>query len=213
MSVHKEACMESRDIVGLGPFGWLGDYPNNLSQAPERHKYGVYLWAIPYKDQYLVHYAGKAMQQTFEVRLKQEHKWYEDSSNRIYDWVRFAQGECVLLWEGNWNRKDPRYEAKRQQFRAHETLLAPHRTDMLQALCFLLLPISDHAQCGRSVLNRLAERIEATIWATLEAAGGWRNPSKPPALLCARAAEPPVLVTLHLPVPVLGLENPCPLEV
>src|SRR5262245_55822035 len=171
MSVHKEACMESRDIVGLGPFGWLGDYPNSLSQAPERHKYGVYLWAIPYKDQYLVHYAGKAMQQTFEVRLKQEAKWYKDSSNRIYDGARFAQGERVLLWKGHWTKDSARWQAEEEVFRQREPQLAPHRQVMLKALRFLLLPISDQRVEFDSELDRLAKRTERALWRVLEAAG------------------------------------------
>ena len=133
--VRKEVFMESRDIVGLGPFGWLGDYPNSLSQAPERHKYGVYLWAIRYKDQYLVHYAGKAMQRTFEVRLREEDGYYYDSYSRIYNGERFAQGECVPVWEGNWNKKHPCYESKRQEFKDREESLAPDRTEKMSQRC------------------------------------------------------------------------------
>ena len=208
--------MESRDIVGLGPFGWLGDYPNSLSQALERHKYGVYLWAIRYQDQYLVHYAGKAMQRTFEVRLKEEDGYYYDSYSRIYDGARFAQGECVLRWEGNWYRKkDPRYTPKFQEFKAHEARLAPARTDMLQALHFLLLPISDQRVDRGPGLDRLAERIEATIWDKLKDAGGLAQSFRATRIKMfrRRANDPPAQVTLHLPVPVLGLENPCRLEV
>jgi hypothetical protein len=77
---------------------------------------------------------------------------------------------------------------------------------MLRALRLLLLPFDD---------ERLSKRLEAQLHDTLAEAGGRVQSFLATGIRYERRKphEPPQVVTMHFPVPILGLGKMCTLEV
>jgi hypothetical protein len=97
---------ESELVVQVyGPFP-LGNKENSILSSPLGNLKGVYLWAIPFENSYLIYYVGETGV-SFAARNMEHIKCYLNGFYRIYEPDAFAKGEKILLWGGMWksNRK------------------------------------------------------------------------------------------------------------
>lgn len=85
----------------VGPFKWIGEGDHTLFAQEIIKKRGLYIWAIPFADGYLVYYVGMTYA-SFEKRFNQHIESYLTGKYRIYDPAKFKEGKKNLFWPGGY---------------------------------------------------------------------------------------------------------------
>ncbi len=70
-----------------------------LFAQPEAQQSGIYLWTIPFGEQFLTYYVGETGR-SFVARHTEHAQSYLHGLYRVYDPQLFAKGEKVFIWEG-----------------------------------------------------------------------------------------------------------------
>ena len=190
--------MGSLNVDFSGPFSWLG-----ASSAPSvldcelRKSFGVYLWAIPRPDGYLVYYVGETGT-SFARRLTDHYKEHAACFYHLYSPDPFACGRKALAWPGRYDAKDRRSVL---ECIAAYPELAPSVAELTALYRFLLAPLS--------VSTRLRRRIEAAIALSLYAAPGRVGSFQDQGIRYSpkKSEEEPIQCTFNSTVPILGLPD------
>lgn len=142
---------QSLSIQWYGPYNFIQNenlFTNSLSQ-----KNGVYLWTIPFDNNYLVYYVGQTGA-SFAARSLQHIQSYLNGLYRVYDPEKFAKREKVLIWGGMWkpDRKEPKVMS---EFLSNYLQLAPKILDFIKLFRIFVAPIEGD--------ERVRERIESSV--------------------------------------------------
>lgn len=84
-----------------GPFRFLNDKETSVFKHPHSREQGIYVWAVPFGEQYLPYYIGETGD-SFSGRLKSHVKEYLSGGYRVYETDPFRRGEKTLVWKGTW---------------------------------------------------------------------------------------------------------------
>lgn len=144
----------------FGPFDFRQN--ENLFTNPLSHRSGVYLWTIPFENNYLVYYVGQTGA-SFAIRSFQHLQSYLNGLYRVYDPEKFAKGEKVLIWGGMWkpDRKEPKVMS---EFLINYSWLAPKILEFIGLFRLFVAPIDGD--------ERDRERIEHAIAKSLNEQDG-----------------------------------------
>lgn len=140
------------ELAFSGPFAWFpgGDVPC-LSDAPEGHQAGIYLWTAPTPSGELVYYVGETGR-SFARRMQEHLSEQLSGRYRLYEPKSFLRGERNLLWRGLYGSGA---EPSLLGFVERLPTLAPPLAEFVRAMRFHVAPTT----CG----DRLRRRIEAAI--------------------------------------------------
>jgi hypothetical protein len=95
----------SLEVTWHGPFHWCTDF----LQQPIALKSGIYLWTIPYQDNYLIYYIGET-ERPFMSRMSEHLQNYYVGEYQIFRSKKFLKGHKDRVWSGIWY--SPRSERK-----------------------------------------------------------------------------------------------------
>lgn len=117
------------EIQWHGPFGFIGRKEESVLTNSIGNCMGVYLWTIPFQNQYLTYYVGETGR-SFAIRHSQHLESYLTGLYRVYDPEAFLKGKKALIWGGLW--KPERKNAKtRKEFVDRKEELAPKISDFV----------------------------------------------------------------------------------
>lgn len=187
------------EIRWCGPYKWYGTNKDVLFTQPEAKRFGIYLWTVPFKKQYLTYYVGETGK-SFAERFKQHSRDCLDGFYRIFDPHHLAAGEKRLIWGGMWKpeRKDPSIML---EFLNQYSELSPVIYEYLGLFRIFLAPLD--------VERRIRQRIEAAIATRLREQPGLIGEFQDEGIryLPKRTDEEPITVRLTAYEPILGLCN------
>jgi hypothetical protein len=184
------------EIELTGPLRWYGgDRSENVFECPDSQKPGIYIWAIPYNQSYLVYYVGETGR-SFAERFGEHTKEYVSGLYRIYDPGEFAQGRKRLIWEGMWK---PGTQHRTGEFLIRYEELAPQIHRFLGVFRIFLGPFEGEM--------RLRERIEAAIAQSLQRQEGKGDQFQDTEIRYAprREGEVPIMIKLRCSASIFGL--------
>ena len=141
--------MSVNQLTIHGPFDWVGPTQNSVFRCQHSKLAGVYLWTIPFKEQYLTYYVGQTGV-SFIARLTQHTASYLDGTYRIWKKDDFVNGKRILAWHGRWMKGT---ENTIDEFPNSHQELDP--VGFMRAMKLFLVPINAN--------QRIRERIEAAI--------------------------------------------------
>ena len=138
-------------IQWYGPYNFIQN--ENLFTNPLSQRNGVYLWTIPFENNYLVYYVGQTGA-SFAIRSFQHLQSYLNGLYRVYDPEKFAKGEKVLIWGGMWkpDRKEPKFMS---EFLINYPQLAPKILIFIRLFRIFVAPVDGN--------DRVRERIESAV--------------------------------------------------
>jgi hypothetical protein len=142
---------QSLSVKWYGPYSFIQN--ESLFTNPLGQEKGVYLWTIPYGNNYLVYYVGQTGT-SFAIRSFQHLQSYLNGLYRVYDPIKFAKGEKELIWGGMWkpDRKEPKVIS---EFLLNYRHLAPQIFDFIGLFRLFVAPVEGD--------ERIRERIEYAI--------------------------------------------------
>jgi hypothetical protein len=134
-----------------GPFDWIGE--KSVFKAPQSQQAGIYLWAIPFKEQFLTYYVGQTGV-SFKARFTQHTASYLDGTYRQWDRNDFVNGKRTLVWHGRW--------IKGTEFTIGEFLdkfreLNP--VEFMKTMKLFLIPIDTNKRTRESIEASIAKQI------------------------------------------------------
>jgi hypothetical protein len=192
--IKKDATTRMKQINFENPFSWFGapDAPS-IQTAPERHRSGIYLWAVALPEGYLTYYVGMTMV-SFAKRMGKHHDDYINARYRLYEPQAFAHGRKEMIWSGHWYGKRPsKAVCKENAPRLREPTLK-----QLAVFRYLLAPLSYD--------QRTVERIEAAIAYGITGPGARGAFQEDDIRYCSRKPhEEPIKCVISSSVPIIGL--------
>ena len=138
-------------VKWYGPFNFIQN--ENLFTNPLGQEKGVYLWTIPYENNYLVYYVGQTGT-SFAIRSFQHLQSYLNGLYRVYDHEKFAKGEKELVWGGMW-KPDGKEPKVMSEFLINYSQLAPKIYNFIGLFRLFVAPIEGN--------DRVRERIESEV--------------------------------------------------
>ena len=187
---------KSLEIEFHGPYKWYGS--NSIFLQPESEKFGIYLWAVPIEDNYLVYYVGETGV-SFADRILDHTRNYLNGLYRVYEPTSFVKGEKTLVWEGMWKKEPGNPNRRMALFLERYQELCKVIYDFLGALKIFLVPFDSE--------KRIRLRIEAAIAETLfnqpEVVGEFQD--KDIKYVSRRPDEEPIQVAIKSGEKILGL--------
>ena len=187
---------QSHSIQWYGPHNFVQN--ENLFTNPLGKRKGVYLWTIPFDNNYLVYYVGQTGT-SFATRSFQHIQNYLNGLYRVYDPEKFSKGEKELIWGGMWkpDRKEPKVMS---EFLLNYTQLAPKILDFINLFRLFVAPIEGD--------ERVREIIEYAIARSLNQQpgiiGSFQN--KDIRYKLRKTTEEPLKVTMTFPN-IMGLSE------
>lgn len=144
------------EVRFAGPFSWIStpNSPSLFSGGMEKQS-GIYLWAVPLPDGYLVSYVGETGRD-FSTRMIEHFKEYASCMYHLYDPQMLSQGKKIQIWPGRYDKADRKSP---QECIEQYSVLSDTVSASLRVYRFLLAPL----ECEK----RLRRRIEASIARTL----------------------------------------------
>ena len=136
---------ETHSIQWFGPYTFIQN--ENLFTTPISQRKGVYLWTIPFDNNYLVYYVGQTGA-SFAARSFQHIQNYLGGFYRVFDTEKFAKAEKVLVWGGMWksDRKEPKFMS---EFLSNYSQLAPKILDFIKLFRIFVSLIEGMKELGR----------------------------------------------------------------
>jgi hypothetical protein len=187
---------KSLEMEFHGPYKWYGS--NSIFLQPESEKFGIYLWAVPIEDNYLVYYVGETGV-SFADRILDHTRNYLNGLYRVYEPTSFVKGEKTLVWEGMWKKELGNPTWRMALFLGRYQELCKVIYDFHGALKIFLVPFESE--------KRIRQRIEAAISKTLlnqpEVVGEFQD--KDIKYVGRRPDEEPIQVTIKSGEKVIGL--------
>ena len=190
----------SSDVVEIqwyGPFGFIGRKEESVLTNSISNHTGVYLWTIPFQNQYLTYYVGETGT-SFAIRHNQHLESYLTGLYRVYDPEAFLKGKRVLIWGGLW--KPERKNAKtKKEFVDRKEELAPKISELISQFRLFLAPIDGD--------RRIRQRVEAAIASKLLEQSGVIGEFQDDDIRYwpRRLDEQEMRVKMKFPKPIMGL--------
>jgi len=182
-----------------GPYRFCGNRDESVFLVSVGERRGIYLWAIPFENQYLTYYVGETGR-SFAYRSIEHAKCYLEGFYRVYDPEKFAKGEKVLIWGGMWkpNRKDLKIM---YEFLEKYPKLSHQIYEFLEQFKIFLAPTN--------VKQRTRQRIESAIASKLLGQPGVVGKFQDADIkyLPRRAREQPIYLKMSFPETILGLND------
>jgi hypothetical protein len=187
----------SASLEFSGPFKLCGTKRHLLFDSDQARLSGIYLWAVRFKDGFLIEYAGETGRSFFQ-RMKEHMIQCLGGNYRVYEAEALLKGEKRVLWNGMWRKGT---HALMPEFVEKYVALAPKIRDYLSALEVFVAPTQ--------VDKRTRRRIEGAVAQAL------RTKPAPVGTFFAddvrfvgrKVNETPIEVRIHLNRNLLGLDS------
>ena len=148
--------MQDVTVQFHGPLYFAGEAGPCVFKDDLGKQYGVYLWAVPYREGgYIVTYVGETGV-SFAKRLRDHMIQVMGGNYRFSDVERMKNGEEAVLWNGTW-RKGTR--DKMEEFLDHLPELAPKIQKYLRSVCLFVGPTKVDLATRRRIEGALAVSI------------------------------------------------------
>jgi hypothetical protein len=184
-------------IQWLGPYRFYGTSPDTLFAQAVARQAGLYLWTIPFEDQYLIYYVGETGRSFFD-RFTEHAQCYLHGLYRIYDPQLFAQGEKNLIWEGMWKAGT---RDRIGDFLNQYQELSPRIYELLGLFRIFVAPL----KANKRVRERIEAKLSQALYENPEPIRSFPNDDiryKP-----KRSAEDPISVAMSGFERILGLAD------
>jgi len=136
-----------------GPLYFAGKAGPSVFHDNLGKDYGVYLWAVPYREGgYIVTYVGETGV-SFAKRMKEHMIQVMGGNYRFSDVERMKNGEEAVVWNGTW-RKGTR--DKMEDFLDQLPELAPKIQKYLRSICLFVGPTKVDLVTRRRIEGALA---------------------------------------------------------
>lgn len=139
-----------------GPYVFHSDNNNLIFNEPISHQAGIYLWAINYKNGYLIEYIGETGV-LFYKRMKEHFIQTVGGNYRICDPQSLKEGKVKIIWNGMW-RKGTR--DKMPSFLNSYTQLCPVIQNYLKTVEIFLAPFEADRKLRRRIEGAIAKFIK-----------------------------------------------------
>ena len=194
MSILIEKTIE---VQFYGPYRFGGSESESVFLAPIGKLKGIYLWAIPFENEFLVYYVGETGI-SFANRLMEHLQKYLHGEYSFFEPREFAEGKKVQLWRGMWKDRKGNPKAIHEFIESYPKL-NQKLLMFINQMCFFLAPLE--------VDHRLRQRIEGAIGKRLYAQPGMVGDFQDKGVhyFIRRPQEAPVKVLLRFSKPMLGL--------
>jgi hypothetical protein len=141
-------------IESHGPYKWFGEGQDAIFSSDVASKHGVYFFAAPYKESFLVEYVGMT-KKSFTSRMLSHLQSYFIGEYPIQDVGSYLKGRAKSLFTGKYGTPKEGRAAVHQEFFANFERYHSEIYKNLAAMRLFLFPIDAE--------RRIVERIESEI--------------------------------------------------
>lgn len=147
------------EIRWHGPYRFCGIEGNSIFIGPRAKQPGIYLWTVPFKNQYLTYYVGETGR-SFAGRFVEHTQNCLNGYYRIHDPRQLANGSKLLVWGGMWKKEYREIVPKRMlEFLNRYLELAPIINEYLKQFRIFVAPLDAEERIRQRIEGAVADRL------------------------------------------------------